>query len=111
MVRSNAKKILSHLKFDVMKKYWWIISFIENDFVGGEGPDDPSYPIQKRRVLKFSGPNDEITYKKIISEISSIAEKGKMRLDFVWCLGNDGEEESFLAEILYVYLKDGPLFR
>jgi hypothetical protein len=79
--------------------YWWIISLIKKDFVGGEGPDDDSYPIKIKKIFKFFGPNNKETYQKIFS---AIADEEK-EVDFVWCLGSKGEELSF-SEDLKEYL-------
>lgn len=78
-----------------MKNYWWIISVIKIDYVGGEGIDDDTYPVKNRNVYKVYGPDNEQTREKLISEISL---KRSSEIEFVWCLSENGEEKTSLAD-------------
>ncbi len=78
-----------------MKNYWWIISIVNIDYVGGEGIDDDTYPVKNRNIYKIYGPDNEQIRTSLISEISL---KRSSKIEFVWCLGENGEEEPSLAE-------------
>lgn len=82
-----------------MVNFWWVISVVEHTSGYDGSPDGENYPVEKKRVYKSFGPNDLNTYKSLEEQISADHTYGLRKLDFIWCLAEDGTEEVGLEEL------------
>lgn len=89
----------------IMKNFWWIVSVVTHTTGWDGSPDGESYPVQEKKIYKFFGPNDQNIYKNLKEQISADHTYGKKELNFIWCLYEDGIQESSLEEELREYLK------
>ena len=91
-----------------MENYWWIVSVLKIGFVGGEGVNYDTYTVKNRNVYKIYGSDNEQTRAKLISEISL---KRSSEIEFVWCLGENGEEKPSLADSFKKNLKENNIIK
>lgn len=89
-----------------MKNYWWIVSVIIHTTGYDGSPDGDNYPVQEKKIYKFFGPSDQNTYKNLKDQISADHTYGSKGLDFIWCLSEEGNQESSFEEELKNYFKN-----
>ena len=103
--KCNVKKNRKLNTIIIMKNFWWIVSVVTRTTGWDGSRDGESYPVQEKKVYKFFGLNDQNTYKNFQEQISADHTYGSKKLDFIWCLAEEGNQEPSLEEELREYLK------
>lgn len=92
-----------------MKKYWWIVCITVYTTESDGLPDSDNYPVEKKEIFKLFSPHRSIIYENFCEKISKFFANynhATKKINFVWCLEENGKEDYTLADLLKANIKE-----